>query len=44
MKRKYKIPLYVLLLLILIIGGLFILSYFNKGDNTNVKIVDMLRI
>jgi len=42
MKRKYKIPLYVLLLLILIIGGLFILSYFNKGDNTNVKIVDTI--
>ena len=42
MKRKYKIPLYVLLLLILIISGLFILSYFNKGDNTNVKIVDTI--
>lgn len=42
MKRKYKISLYVLLLLILVIGCLFILSYFNKGDSTNVKIVDTI--
>lgn len=42
MKRKYKIPLYVLLLLILVIGGLFIFSYFNKGDSANVKIVDTI--
>lgn len=42
MKKKYKIPLSVLFVLILVIGGLFILSYFNKGDSTNVKIVDTI--